>query len=89
MLKTSAAALWWALLAGCASMTGSPGETRAGDAPPPIYLQAGDRITVKSTDVAAHICADDSRLMCAYGSGRLSYVSCECQRATASPATMR
>ena len=86
MLRTSVAA--WALLAGCASVQ---------DAHPPadpvivqaVELRHGDRITVKSTDVPAHVCVDDSRLVCAYGSGRLSYVSCECQRAAASPAMLR
>jgi hypothetical protein len=88
MLKTSAAALC-ALLMGCTSVIDEPVDIRASDDPPPVNLQTGDRITVKATDVSAHVCVDDSRLMCSYGSGRLSYVSCECQRATASPAAMR
>jgi len=87
MLRTSAAALY-ALLAGCVSVN-EPGSTSAGDVTQLIQLEAGDRITVKSTDVPAHVCIDDSRLICAYGSGRLSYVSCECQRAAASPAMLR
>jgi len=86
MLKASAAALY-ALLIGCVSIDDS--ASGADNPAHTVELRAGDRITVKSTDVPAHVCVDDSRLVCGYGSGRLSYVSCECQRAAASPAMMR
>ena len=89
MVKQSAAALYALLLGGCASVTGEHVEIGANSDRPPIQLRAGDRITVKTTDVSAHVCADESHLMCSYGSGRLVHVSCECQRVRASPATMR
>lgn len=88
MLKASAAALG-ALLAGCAGLSDAAREPRQAVAAPAIQLYAGDRITVKTTEVSQYVCVDESRLVCGYGNGRLSHVLCQCQRAAASPAFLR